>query len=156
MEENKMTPTTYQSFYPPYRWSFNSATSVNEELYQLEDVTSVEPVLQGIQKAFWDTWKTSYRQRLNPSTLKERAQHRHVVVGTTVDIVEGHGETVETASSLPFAGEQIYSKHLHEEDLLDWDAVIHTNPARPAGNLRVRLEYVGRSKPLPVDDPWQD
>jgi hypothetical protein len=40
-----------------------------------------------------------------------------------------------------------------DEDLLDWDASIERPPARPAGIIQVKLEYAGRSKPIPVTDP---
>ncbi len=42
-----------------------------------------------------------------------------------------------------------------EEDLLDWDAAIVTPPPRPSGTIRVRLIYKGRSKPMPVENPWE-
>ncbi|MCK4791817.1 MAG: hypothetical protein KAV87_49245 [Desulfobacteraceae bacterium] len=41
------------------------------------------------------------------------------------------------------------------EDLLDWDAHIETPPPpRRSGTIKVRFKYVGRSKPIPIDDPW--
>ena len=43
-----------------------------------------------------------------------------------------------------------------EEDILDWDAAILTPPPRPSGTIRVRLIYKGRSKPLPVEDFWEE
>ena len=42
-----------------------------------------------------------------------------------------------------------------EEDILNWDAAIVTPPPRPSGTIRVRLIYNGRSKPIPVKDPWE-
>ncbi len=44
----------------------------------------------------------------------------------------------------------------HEEDLLDWDAAITHPPPRRSGTIRVRLIYKGRSKPLPVENPWEE
>jgi len=42
-----------------------------------------------------------------------------------------------------------------KEELLDWDAYIKTPPPpRQSGTLKVRFKYVGRSKPIPIDDPW--
>ncbi len=41
-----------------------------------------------------------------------------------------------------------------EEDRLDWDAHIPIAPKRRSGSIRVDLEYGGRGKPTPVDDPW--
>ena len=43
-----------------------------------------------------------------------------------------------------------------EEDILDWDAAIVTPPPRPSGTIRVRLIYKGRSKPIPVENPWEE
>jgi hypothetical protein len=42
-----------------------------------------------------------------------------------------------------------------EEDLLDWDAHIETPPPpRRSGTIKVRFKYIGRSKPIPINDPW--
>ena len=43
-----------------------------------------------------------------------------------------------------------------EEDLLNWDAAIVTPPPRQSGTIRVKLIYKGRSKPIPVEDPWEE
>ena len=43
-----------------------------------------------------------------------------------------------------------------EEDILDWDATIVTPPPRTSGTIRVRLIYKGRSKPMPVENPWEE
>lgn len=43
-----------------------------------------------------------------------------------------------------------------EEDILNVDAVIATPPPRQSGTIRVKLKYKGRSKPIPVDDPWEE
>ena len=39
-----------------------------------------------------------------------------------------------------------------EEDLLDWDTAIMPAPPRPSGTIRVKLKYLGRSKPLPIEN----
>lgn len=41
-----------------------------------------------------------------------------------------------------------------ETYILDWDAWLEEPPARATGAVQVKLNYRGRSKPLPVDDPW--
>ena len=43
-----------------------------------------------------------------------------------------------------------------EDDLLNWDVAIVTPPPRPSGTIRVRLIYKGRSKPMPVKNPWEE
>ncbi len=41
-----------------------------------------------------------------------------------------------------------------EEDRLDWDVHIPIAPKRRSGSIRVTLEYGGRGKPMPAEDPW--
>lgn len=42
-----------------------------------------------------------------------------------------------------------------DQEMLDWDAHIETPPPpRRSGTIKVRFKYVGRSKPIPIDDPW--
>ena len=41
------------------------------------------------------------------------------------------------------------------EDILNWDAAI-VPPPRRSGTMRVWLIYKGRSKPMPVENPWEE
>ena len=43
-----------------------------------------------------------------------------------------------------------------EEDILNLDAVIVTPPPRRSGTIRVKLIYEEPSKPIPVEDPWEE
>ncbi len=43
-----------------------------------------------------------------------------------------------------------------EDDLLNWDVAITPPPPRRSGTIRVKLVYKGRSKPLPIDNPWEE
>ena len=43
-----------------------------------------------------------------------------------------------------------------EEDILNWDAAIITPPPRQSGTIRVKLTCKGRSKPFPVESPWEE
>lgn len=43
-----------------------------------------------------------------------------------------------------------------EEDILDWDVAIITPPPRPSGTIRVKLKYIGRSKPFPIENFWEE
>ena len=43
-----------------------------------------------------------------------------------------------------------------EEDILNVAAVIVTPPPRQSGTIRVKLIYKGPSKPIPVEDPWEE
>ena len=42
----------------------------------------------------------------------------------------------------------------NEEDTLNWEVAIETPPPRPSGTIRVKLRYKGRSKPIPLENPW--
>ena len=44
----------------------------------------------------------------------------------------------------------------HEEDILNWDVAIVTPPPRQSGTIRVKLKYKGRSKPIPVENFWEE
>ena len=42
-----------------------------------------------------------------------------------------------------------------DQEMLDWEAHIETPPPpRRSGTIKVRFKYVGRSKTIPIDDPW--
>lgn len=42
------------------------------------------------------------------------------------------------------------------ENLLDWDAHIETPPPpKRSATIKVRFKYIGRSKPIPIEDPWE-
>ena len=43
-----------------------------------------------------------------------------------------------------------------EEDILNWEVAIETPPPRPSGTIRVKLKYKGRSKPIPLENPWEE
>ena len=43
-----------------------------------------------------------------------------------------------------------------EEDILNWDVAIAIPPPRSSGTIRVKLKYTGRSKPIPIEDPWAE
>jgi hypothetical protein len=57
-------------------------------------------------------------------------------------------ESMQRASIVPRISEKV-------EALLDWDAHIETPPPpRRSGTVKVRFKDVGRSKPMPIEDPW--
>ncbi|HLQ45899.1 MAG TPA: hypothetical protein VK137_14265 [Planctomycetaceae bacterium] len=39
-----------------------------------------------------------------------------------------------------------------DSDVLDWDFSIETAPQRPSGVVYADAEFVGRSRPIPLDD----
>ncbi len=38
-------------------------------------------------------------------------------------------------------------------DVLDWDACLEIPPPRRSGSIKVRLNFLGRGKPVPLVDP---
>ena len=38
-------------------------------------------------------------------------------------------------------------------ELLDWDFCIEKPPTRPSGVVEADVEFVGRGRPIPLDDP---
>ena len=44
---------------------------------------------------------------------------------------------------------------IHDEtpEILDWDFSIEIKPQRPSGTVEVDAEFVGRGRPIPLDDP---
>ncbi len=44
----------------------------------------------------------------------------------------------------------------HEEEILNVDAVIDIPPPRESGTIRVKLIYEEPSKPMPVENPWEE
>lgn len=93
-----------------------------------------------------DFWKTPIR-------------YMEVVIDITTENetridVDYERELLETQRSV-LAGSITPAIHEAMEDLLDWDAHIETPPPpRRSGTIKVRFQYVGRSKPIPIDDPW--
>ena len=43
-----------------------------------------------------------------------------------------------------------------EEDILNLDAVVYTPPPRQSGTIRVKLIYEEPSRPMPVENPWEE
>lgn len=43
-----------------------------------------------------------------------------------------------------------------EPEILNDDVLIEAAPDRPGGTIRVKLDYAGRSTPIPADDPWAE
>ncbi|MEG4801719.1 hypothetical protein QUB63_17695 [Microcoleus sp. ARI1-B5] len=43
-----------------------------------------------------------------------------------------------------------------EQDVLDWDLSLENPPLKPAATIELEFEYGGRSKPIPVSDPWDE
>lgn len=63
-------------------------------------------------------------------------------------------ESVRTQESVNTQQRLVFPTY-DEEDILNWDAVVIPPPPRRSGTIRVRLIYKGRSKPIPIEDPWE-
>lgn len=67
-------------------------------------------------------------------------------------------ENIESGITQDFADTQQQRFVLpayNEEDILNWDVAIQVPPSRPSGTIRVKLKYNGRSKPIPIESPWE-
>ena len=60
----------------------------------------------------------------------------------------GSGETIASI------GVEYDFSPYSEEEVLNWDVAIEVPPPRPSGTIRARLKYKGRSKPMPIENPW--
>jgi hypothetical protein len=43
-----------------------------------------------------------------------------------------------------------------EMGVLNDELLIEAPPDRPGGTIRVKLVYMGRSMPIPAEDPWTE
>lgn len=68
------------------------------------------------------------------------------------------GEKIESGITQEFADAQQLPTFpfYNEEDILNLDAVIFTPPPLESGTIRVKLIYEEPSKPVPVEDPWEE
>ena len=83
----------------------------------------------------------------NPSTENTGISFEfHFSEAIESGITQESAETQQQSLAFP-----IYN----EEDVLNWDAVVVPPPPRRTGTIRVKLIYKGRSKPIPIEDPWE-
>ena len=43
--------------------------------------------------------------------------------------------------------------HAPDDEVLDWDVFIEKTPARPGGVIDAEIQFTGRGRPIPVDQP---
>lgn len=46
-----------------------------------------------------------------------------------------------------------FAPYQDKEDIINWEVSIDTPPKRPKRTISAKLKHVGRSKPIPIDDP---
>ena len=66
-------------------------------------------------------------------------------------------EDIESGSTQEFVETQrqrLIFPTYSEAEVLNWDVAIEVPPPRPSGTIRARLKYKGRSKPMPIENPW--
>ena len=76
---------------------------------------------------------------------------------TTETVQESRtGDLMEARSDQVQADAQVASRDSDaaQHDVLDWDNLIPVAPARPKGQIHVRLKKTRRDQPLPAEDPW--
>ena len=80
------------------------------------------------------------------------------VQDTAVSLQVRFEEKVESGITQEFADTQrqhVAFPAYSEEDILNWDVAIQVPPPRPSGTIQVKLKYKGRSKPIPIENPWE-
>ena len=80
------------------------------------------------------------------------------VQDTAVSLQLRFEEKLESGITQEFADTQrqhVAFPAYSEEDILNWDVAIQVPPPRPSGTIRVKLKYKGRSKPTPIENPWE-
>ena len=80
------------------------------------------------------------------------------VQDTAVSLQLRFEEKIESGITQEFAGMQqqrLAFPSYSEEDILNWEVAIEVPPSRPSGTIRAKLKYKGRSKPIPIENPWE-
>jgi hypothetical protein len=104
---------------------------------------------------------TFYTEATSDDELAQLAAYCNALVG--VDIVPEfspiielliHGQTAFTPEEQQELSTAVARLVSPPEDVLDWDITIDEPPSRSAGVVRARVAYGGRSKPIPVENPW--
>ena len=147
-----MIATCYVS--PDNYSSYDAATSiVYEELCQPEHIASVEPFVEEDQRFYRENllMRHSYGLAyLKDGEINVSALILKVPLGQFADCQD----TLETTSLLAKLAnfEPHFSQRESQEDVIDWDYSIPAPAPRASGKIRVKLKYVGRSKPLQTED----
>ena len=91
----------------------------------------------------WKNPEISEPPTQNTSTSLELSFEEKVASG----MAQEFAETEQQMPAFPF---------YNEDDILNLDAVIATPPPRQSGTIRVKLIYEEPSKPIPVQNPWEE
>ncbi len=77
---------------------------------------------------------------------------------TSASIKVSYDEEIESGTTQELADTQVQRlafPSYNEEDILKLDVVTVAPPPRRSGIIRVKLIHKGRSKPIPIEDPWE-
>lgn len=101
----------------------------------IEGITASSGVEKKLEISGFSTQKTSALRELNFDKEIESG------------ITQKFSDAQQQLPAFPF---------YEEEDILNLDAVIFTPPPLESGTIRVKLIYEEPSKPIPVEDPWEE
>ncbi|MBK8183314.1 MAG: hypothetical protein IPK63_10660 [Candidatus Competibacteraceae bacterium] len=148
-----MIATSYVT--PDHYWSHDAASIIYEESYQPEHIASVEPFVEEDQSFYRES--LLIHRSYGSALLKESAKNiSDLLLRISLGQLANHEEMVATTSSLADFESYFRQAGWQKEEVLDWDYSMSAPPPRASGTIPVKLEYMGRGKPLPADDPWQD
>lgn len=106
-----------------------------------------------------DTTATIGRYITFPFSVEEEPKiSKPSVQDTAVSLQLLFEEKIESGITQEFADiqqQRLAFPAYSEEDILNWEAIIEVPPPRPSGTIRVKLKYKGRSKPTPIENPWE-
>ena len=115
--------------------------------YQHEEPSS-------INTSFFHDDRIKFLVRLSDISNINSTQNINESISTYLSTVSGYGAYTEKISEIKKAFFQIEPAFSLDEDILDWDARIETPPSTRTRKIKVKFKYIGRSKPIPIDDPW--
>ena len=115
--------------------------------YSEEDIPNWKAIESGITREFSDTQRQRFAfPRASLALFLASKEYSRNWKSTEFGRTHEFSDTQRQRRDFP-----TYS----EEDILNWDVAIENPPPRPSGTIRVKLKYKGRSKPIPVENPWE-
>lgn len=113
------------------------------ESFHSDLATSTSVGVMTVEDSFWKTPFVYVETKIKLFTDNDT----HIAEEPEQDISRFREKVGCASIVLPVSGE--------DKDLLEWDVHIETPPPpRQSGTIKVRFKYIGRSKPISIDDPW--
>lgn len=107
---------------------------------------------------YTDTTTTIGKDITFPFSEEEPKIPKSSVQDTAASLQLRFEEEIESGITQEFADTQqqgLAFPSYSEEDILNWEVTIEVPPPRPSGTIRAKLKYKGRSKPIPIKNPWE-